>query len=70
MQEPGPVKLALHDVRGRLARTVTDGTFGSGRQSVGWNGRGDNTACSGPGSAGRDSGAAGHTFSMRMVVVE
>ena len=49
MQEPGPVKLALYDVRGRLARTVTDGTFGSGRQSVAWNGRGDNSSVLGPG---------------------
>ena len=63
MQEPGPVKLALYDVRGRLARTVTDGTFGSGRQSVAWNGRGDNSSVLGPGVCwARDGGRGSHVL--------
>jgi len=70
MQEPGPVKLALYDMRD--AWRAPSPTVRSGAGDSRWRGMDAATtaACSGPGSTGRDSGAAGHTFSMRMVVVE
>jgi hypothetical protein len=41
LAQPGPVSLAVYDLRGRKIRTLADGAFAAGIQSVDWNGSGD-----------------------------
>lgn len=39
--QDGPVSVALYDARGRLVRSLADGTMAAGPQAVRWDGRGD-----------------------------
>lgn len=41
LSQAGPVTLTIHDIRGRLVRTLVDGPLGAGRRSVSWDGRSD-----------------------------
>ena len=38
MNEPGPVRLAVYDVTGRLIRTLVDETRGAGQHTAVWDG--------------------------------
>lgn len=40
-REPTAVRLTIHDVRGRVVRTLFDGRIGAGEQAVSWDGRDD-----------------------------
>lgn len=39
LADPGPVRIAVHDLSGRTVAVLQDGELGAGHQSIEWNGR-------------------------------
>lgn len=49
LKEPGNVEVAIHDVAGRLVRTLSPGMLAAGPHAVQWDGRRQSGAAAGPG---------------------
>jgi hypothetical protein len=66
----GHVRLTVHDLAGRLVRTLVDGQLAAGRQHVGWNGCDDEGQQVASGVYVCRLEAAGHREMTRMVLVK
>jgi hypothetical protein len=65
----GPVKLVIHDVSGRLVRTLADGTIKAGRHTATWNGLNESGEVARPGVYWVRLTAMGRALSRKLVVL-
>jgi len=70
MPRDGMVRLTVHDLRGRLVRTLVDGSRAEGRQSAVWNGRNEAGAAVASGVYVYRLQAGGQTLSRSMSLIK